>query len=149
MACIMARNNGIHTSSGSKATEACGGLINRSYLARGARVMLTTNFPGQGKVGGLFNVALGIVIDILYAPGLNPATNRDALPLSVMVEFPHFTGPAYIDSMPTVAPSPAVSRLAHCSCGCTRQQTPLRLAWEGTIHKAQGQTVGIGHNIQC
>lgn len=109
-------------------------------------MVMTTNFTCQGKAWGLFNGAIGVVIAILYS--VTPRRDRDALPLPVVVEFLHYTGPAYTVCMQKVVPFPALSIPTCCSSGCKREQVHLRLAWGGIIDTAKGHAVGdVGHYI--
>jgi hypothetical protein len=50
---------------------------------------------------GLFNGARGTVIKISFAKGKTP--NNGDLPEYVIVDFPHYTGPAYFSNQPTVS----------------------------------------------
>ena len=115
-----------------------GGLLPTLYLCVGAKVMLSANLCVQN---GLYNGATGTVVDIIYSNG---CTN-DTLPDVVMVEFPKYSGPAFLDDSPKIVPIFAIERRIDCSCkGCTRKQIPLRLGWATTIHRCQGMTIGSG-----
>ena len=64
---------------------------------------------------GLFNSATGTVVDIIYKNG------RKIFLDVVMVDFPKYTGPAFIDEHPTFVPIFAVERSVDCNCrGCKR-----------------------------
>ena len=115
-----------------------GGLPHTSYLCVGAKVTLTVNTCVQY---GLFNGATGTVVDIIYKNG----RTNDTLPDVVMVDFPKYTGPSFLEGHPTIVPIFAVERRVDCSCrGCKRIQVPLRLGWATTIHQCQGRTIGEG-----
>jgi hypothetical protein len=107
------------------------------YICKTAKVMLTVNLCVKF---GLYNGAIGSVFDIIYPANKKPT---DCLPNIVMVDFPNYTGPPFINSNPKVVPLVPVERKVDCSChGCKRKQIPLRLGWALTIHKCQGMTVG-------
>ena len=93
---------------------------------------------------GLYNGAVGTVVDIVYKQGCRPTDNSTPLPDVVFVRFPGYKGPPYIDEDPNLVPIVPVSRSTDCTCRCKRLQVPLRLSWGTTIHKCQGMTVGTG-----
>ena len=66
--------------------------------------MLTSNLNFKH---GLFNGATGHVIDIIYQNGHTPS---DDFPDAVMVEFPCYTGPAFIPDNPKVVPIVPITR---------------------------------------
>ncbi|XP_053405155.1 uncharacterized protein LOC123560749 [Mercenaria mercenaria] len=128
---------GPHSKSASSAKS--NGLLLSIYICENARVMLTVNLCVKY---GLFNGAIGTVFDIVYPPNKMPT---ECLPTVVMVQFPNYTGPAFIQSHPKVIPQVPVERRIDCACHtCKRKQIPLRLGWALTIHKCQGMTVGEG-----
>ena len=134
---VSAKTIGIHANRAS--SEKAGGLIKHLYLCKGAIVMLTCNLNVEY---GLFNGAIGKVIDIIYLDGRNP---KDSLPDVVMVEFYRYTGPAFVTENSKIVPIVPVTRRLDCSCfGCKRTQIPLRLGWGTTIHRCQGMTIGEG-----
>ena len=63
-------------------SDKAGGLLDRLFLCKGAKVMFTTNLNVKF---GIFNGAMGTVIDILYLNGKNPTYS---IPDVVMVDFP-------------------------------------------------------------
>ena len=83
---------------------------------------------------GLFNGAVGTVVDIAYSDGSRPTDDPAPLPEVVFVP--------YIDEDPRLVPVVPVSRCTDCPCRCKRLQVPLRLSWGTTIYKYQGMTVG-------
>ena len=134
---IQAVDKGRHSNTGS--SEKAGGLLRTVYLCKTAKVMLTCNLNVSA---GLFNGACGTVVDIVYQNGHKPP---DCFPDAVMVHFPGYTGPAFIEEDPKVVPIVPVTRKIDCKCHCCfRKQIPLRLGWATTIHRCQGMTVGLG-----
>ena len=134
---INAIPKGFHSSKSS--SDSSGGLLSTLYLANKAKVTLTVNLCVPF---GLFNGAVGVVEDIIYLGEKRPP---EVLPDFVLVDFPCYTGPAFIEERPTLLPIVPVVRLIDCSCHCcSRKQIPLRLGWASTIHRCQGMTIGAG-----
>lgn len=124
----------VHTgANASKASpDDAGGLHPIICMAQGARVMLTSNLWVEA---GLVNGSMGTVAAICYRSGEAPPS----LPVSIMVHFDSYSGPAYPDG---TVPITAVRRSWSMSgVQCSRLQLPLKLAWAVTIHKAQGLTL--------
>ncbi|KAK3093512.1 hypothetical protein FSP39_016633 [Pinctada imbricata] len=127
------------THSKTNESDKAGGLLNELFLCKGAKVMLCVNLCVPF---GLFNGALGYVVDIIYKTGRRPT---DGLPDVVMVNFPNYTGPSLIPELKTIVPIIPVTRKIECRCfSCSRTQIPLKLGWATTIHKCQGMTIGEG-----
>ena len=101
------------------------------HIARGARVMLTSNLWVEA---GLVNGAMGTVQAICYQTGGPPD-----LPTAVTIQFDSYSGPTLQDGFVPIVP---IRRnwMAGASL-CSRLQLPLKLAWAITIHKAQGLTL--------
>jgi ATP-dependent exoDNAse (exonuclease V) alpha subunit len=132
-----ARIAAIHSSSeAAKAKQDdAGGLEAVVHLAKGAKVMLTSNLWQQT---GLCNGAIGVIDEILYAEGQKPPN----LPIAVTVNFPEYTGPPFMASKPKCIPiAPLTFQWHNGSTQLSRQQLPLRLSYAITIHKSQGQTL--------
>ena len=99
---------------------------------------------------GLYNGAIGTVIEIVYKPGDNPNTGQ--LPLYVAVDFPGYLGHlpehgSYIwhDKIPTTIPIPMVDTIDET----TKKNItycPLVLSFARTIHTFQGQSAGPTNN---
>ncbi len=100
-------------------------------LSKSARVMLTSNLWVEV---GLVNGAMGTVQAICYRNGGPPD-----LPLAVMINFDHYTGPTLSDG--TVPITPLRRTWSNSGVQCSRLQLPLKLAWAVTIHKSQGLTL--------
>ena len=122
-----------------------GGLLPLLYLSRDSKVMLVANLKAEW---GLYNGAVGTVVDIVYKDGTRPTDDPASLPDVVFVRFPVYKGPPYINEDPTLVPIVPVSQSTECTCRCKRLQVPLRLAWGTTIHKCQGMTVGAGEALR-
>jgi hypothetical protein len=88
---------------------------------------------------GLYNGAIGTVVDIVYHQGENP--NNGHLPKVVVVDFKHYRGPIWDKNNPTHVPIAPIQRRCERCC-CTRRQVPLQIAWAKTIHSIQGHNAG-------
>ena len=121
----------VHTSpNASKASpEDASGLEPLICLARGARVMLTSNLWTDA---GLVNGAMGTAI-------CYQSEGPPSLSVAVMVKFDKYWGPTLHDGSVPIVPQ----RCTWIQGGsvCSRLQIPLKLAWAITIHKAQGLTL--------
>ena len=124
----------VHTgANASKASvDDAGGLYPVVCLARGARVMLSSNLWVEM---GLVNGAIGTIQAICYSEGTAPPD----LPVAVTVLFDSYSGPTLSDG--TVPISPIRHSWSTSGSHCSRLQLPLKLAWTVTIHKAQGLTL--------
>ena len=122
-----------------KKNEDWGQMPRVLYMCRGAMVMLTTNLSVKW---GLFNGATGQVRDVYFRDGRQPSEDGVEHPDMVLVEFPDYTGPAWIPSQPQLVPLGPWLWAEHCKHQCQREQIPLRLCWGITVHKSQGMTVG-------
>ena len=124
----------VHTgANASKASvDDAGGLHPVVCLARGARVMLSSNLWVEM---GLVNGAIGMIQAICYSEGTAPPD----LPVAVTVLFDSYSGPTLSDG--TVPISPIRHSWSTSGSHCSRLQLPLKLAWTVTIHKAQGLTL--------
>ena len=89
---------------------------------------------------GLFNGAIGTVVDIIYKTGCNPINSLTEV---VMVEFPNYNGPSFTEENPKIVPIVPVERRLQCSCH-SRQTIPLKLGWATTIHRCQRMSIGEG-----
>ncbi|EDO35707.1 predicted protein [Nematostella vectensis] len=111
---MKAQNNGYHAQKAD--SNKAGSLLQRLYLCRDSKVMLVANLE---SAWGLFNGAVGRVVDMVYLKGSRPTDDPPPLPDYVMVRFVSYSGPVLIP-------------------------VPLRLAWGITTHNCQGMTVGDG-----
>ena len=125
--------NSDHTAKVTNSDEA-GGLDCMLFISNDCEVMLTSNLWQQA---GLCNGAIGIVKDILFAQSQKPPS----LPISVLVEFPKYTGPPFIAEHPKYVPIPPITFEWTTNKRHSRKQIPLRLCYAMTIHKSQGQTL--------
>ena len=64
---------------------------------------------------GLYNGAIGEVVDIVFRAGERPP---EGLPAFVLARFPKYRGPVYIAEGPKVAPIAPSERLLECRCRC-------------------------------
>ena len=110
------------------------GLHRTVWLAKGAKVMLTSNLWCEM---GLANGSRGTVYEIIYPMDKDPLNSSPI----VLVKFEDYKGPSFLDSEPQIVPIASVSAEWQNSVGkyCSRQQLPLVLAWALTIHKSQGE----------
>ena len=129
IATIKAVHSGPNASKAS--SDDAAGLEPVISIARGARVMLTSNLWVDA---GLVNGAMGTICEICYESGGPPN-----LPVAVMVKFDKYWGPTLHDG--TVPIVPLRRTWIQGGSACSRLQLPLRLAWAITIHKAQGLTL--------
>ena len=59
----------------------------------------------------------------------------------MLVDFPQYRGPIFIENIPTIAPLVPIETRCDCQC-CTRIQMPLKLSFGRTMHTFQGVNVG-------
>ena len=133
----IARINAINSSAkaASATSDDAGGLEPVIFMAKGAKVMLTSNLWQQV---GLCNGTRGTVDNILYAEGQKPPS----VPIAITVDFPDYSGPSFFPNKPKCIPIPPIVHEWHDSLNTlSRQQLPLRLNYAMTIHKSQGQTM--------
>jgi hypothetical protein len=113
-------------------------------ICRGAKVQITgKNFEPDW---GLFNGAVGKVIEIVYKEGTSPLDGT--FPEFVIVDIPTYRGPPWINDKPTWVPIPPIEMNCRKHC-CSFKFIPLSLAFAKTGHTFQGQTVGPNHAIKC
>jgi ABC-type cobalamin/Fe3+-siderophores transport system ATPase subunit len=113
-------------------------------ICRGAKVQITgKNFEPDW---GLFNGAVGKVVEIVYKENTSPLDTT--FPQFIIVDIPSYRGPAWIQSHPTWVPIPPIELKCKKHC-CTFKFIPLSLAYAKTGHTFQGQNVGPHHAIQC
>ena len=120
--------------------------VKYTHLCVGARVAIdTVNFIPEL---GLYNGAIGTVIDIVYNTREGPNGRKGShLPEYVIVDFPSFN----IDNAPNLKPwdannpthVPIPMKTQPCQYNCCRVTfCPLVPAWASTIHKFQGMQAG-------
>lgn len=114
-----------------------------STLARGARVALDRNLWDHM---GLYNGAMGTVIDIRFDTDKSPL--RNDLPAYVIVDFDDYNGPSWDADNPSFLPIPPCSIMCQHKC-CVFTKLPLTLSWARTTHKFQGSNVGPTHFIKA
>ena len=70
------------------------------------------------------------------------SSNKSPLPDMILVHFPKYMGPSFIDGESGIVPiCPISAAWRHRNCTYSRQQFPLLLAYGLTIHKGQGMTL--------
>ena len=123
-----------------------GDIPSKCLLCIGAKVAISgKNFQ---PTWGLYNGALGTVKGIKFADGERPGMGH--LPQYVLVDFPHYAGPPWIEEHPTYVPIPTVDApCSHDSKCCFATFVPLVLAFARTIHTFQGQEAGPGKTIEA
>ena len=125
--------NALHSSSAAASAKPddAGGLHPVLFLATGAKVMLTANLWQEA---GLCNGTHGTVESFIYQQDITPPS----LPIAVLVHFPNYCGPQFLQSNPNCIPIPPITFEWDSK---SRQQLPLQLRYAITIHKSQGQTL--------
>jgi ATP-dependent DNA helicase PIF1 len=111
------------------------GLEPEILLARGARVMLTSN---EWTETGLTNGATGTLRYLIFEESGGPPN----LPIAAVVEMDSFyTGPHLENKPRHVVIAPKTCSTSDGSNTLERTQLPLKLAFAITIHKSQGMTL--------
>lgn len=118
-------------------------LASSTIICIGAKVSIQNkNFEPRW---GLYNGCLGTVVGIKFDKGKSP-TKQD-LPLFVVVDFPHYIGPPWIENHPTYIPIPTIQIPCIHDC-CEATFVPLCLSFGRTIHTFQGMEAGTGKPIK-
>ena len=122
-----------------KFDQQVGQIPKTSYLAVGAKIILTKN-QGAFTPYGLNNGSTGTVVSILYEPNVSPPS----MPTAVICDFTSYQGPAFDPAHPTWVP--IVQDIGRCDsdCRCLRKGLPLMPGYSVPIAKSQGMTVGQG-----
>lgn len=134
------RINAIHSDPRAKNVdpENMFGLEKELLLARGARVMLTSN---EWTDIGLTNGATGTVRHIIY----NPDDRPPSMPVAIVLEMDRWYNGPHLTNKPrhvVITPKTA-STSVDGNKNLERTQFPLKLAFAITIHKSQGRIVLI------
>ena len=80
---------------------------------------------------------MGTVVGVIFK-----CSNKSSLPDMILVHFPKYIGPSFIDGESGIVPiCPISAAWRHRNCTYSRQQFPLLLAYGLTIHKGQGMTL--------
>ena len=128
---ITSRNTGRSAIGACRRMEDFGSLPSHLWLCRGTPVVMTSNICQPWK---LFNGAAGTVTDIIFEPGDCPRLDGTAWPRMVLVDFPQYTGPAFLPDRPTVVPV-FPKEVSDSKRGGTREMFPIRLGFCLTCHK--------------
>lgn len=102
------------------------------------RVFIGKNFNPKE---GLFNGAIGTVVEIVYKANQNP--NNGHYPHYVLVDFPCYSGVSFDPRYPTWIPVPTLSTYKPAQIYC-----PLQLSYGRTIHTFQGFQAGPAQHIK-
>jgi hypothetical protein len=109
----------------------------KTILSRDAMVEITkVNIEPKW---GLFNGAIGTVVDIIFRQGENP--NDGHLPTVVVFDLKHYRRPIWDKYNPTHVPNVPIQRRCEPMC-CTRKQILLQITCSKTIHSLQGHNAG-------
>ena len=114
-----------------------------TVICRGAKVHIKGKNFSPPK--GLYNGAIGTVIEIVYLPGQNP--NLGHFPHYVLVDFPAYNGTPYDTTHPTWVPIPTV-KVFDRNSKKEIMYCPLQLSFARTIHTFQGYQAGPKLNIK-
>ncbi|KJZ68228.1 hypothetical protein HIM_12379 [Hirsutella minnesotensis 3608] len=132
---VEAKNQG--NGAGQAPSDNAGNLSNKFPVAKGARVMLTTNL---WQPAGLVNGAQGTVYDIAWNAG---ATPREDPPAVIMVDFDNYDGPSFLttnEGRKIVPILPVTRDFLLGNETCARTQFPLIVSFAITVHKCQSLT---------
>ncbi|KAM4062490.1 PIF1-like helicase [Hirsutella rhossiliensis] len=132
---VEAKNQG--NGAGQASSDSAGNLSNKFPVAKGTRVMLTTNL---WQPAGLVNGAQGTVYDIAWNAGADPLEDPPAV---IMVDFDSYDGPPYLTTNEGRKISPILPVRRDFLVGnetCARTQFPLMVAFAITVHKCQSLT---------
>ena len=105
-------------------------------LCRGARVCLDRNIWTET---GLYNGAMGTVIDIRFAPGESPLQGN--FPVYVIVKMDEYVGPIWDAKNPCHVPIPTMKCPCEKFC-CDMEKIPLQLSFARTLHRFQRRLCG-------
>ena len=112
-------------------------ISSSTIICVGAKVCIQSrNFMPKW---GLYNGSLGTVVGIHFEQGTSPTTQD--LPSFVVVDFPQYVGPSWLDDQRTYVPIPTISVPCEKKC-CLATFIPLCLSFGRTIHTFQGQEAG-------
>ncbi|KAM4064532.1 PIF1-like helicase [Hirsutella rhossiliensis] len=106
---VEAKNHG--NGAGQAPSNNAGNLSNKFPVAKGTRVMLTTNL---WQSAGLVNGAQGTVYDIAWSAGADPLEDPPAV---IMVDFDSYDGPPYLTTNEGRKISPHPASQAGLPCG--------------------------------
>ena len=112
-------------------------ILSKTNICRNAKVSLYgRNIKPEW---GLYNGSQGVVKDIVYKPGESP--NLGDQPEYVLVEFPQYKGPAFLEKFPKYVPIVPIQHSCDKFC-CSQCFLPLKLSYARTIHTFQGSSAG-------
>ena len=111
-----------------------------AHIAVGCRVMLTKNQRALTSFG-LNNGAVGTIKAIVYDLDKAPPE----FPKAIIVDFPKYVGPLWINREPTWVPIRVDIGRCDKQCRCERTGIPLISAYSIPIAKSQGMSIGDNH----
>ena len=111
--------------------------MNELFLAKGARILLTRNLWTER---GLVNGSHGYIRYIIYREGSDPNTSPYPMPDMLLVEFPTYTGPSFLDTEERIVPifPETASWSTRRVKNLYKIQFPILPGYAITIHKSQG-----------
>jgi PIF1-like helicase len=110
-----------------------------TYVCRNAKVEI----KGRNLCPplGLYNGAMGTIVDIVYHPNESPNTGH--LPRYLLVRVPTYQGKPFFEHDPKVIPIVPIFRRCERRTRCCKQHyTPIKLCFAKTLHSFQGQQAG-------
>ena len=134
IAAVKSENHGKGASS-SPAKEA-GNLLQDIIIAKGCRVLLSTNLWQEA---GLTNGAVGEVKYIIYKEGEGPPE----LPALLICKFDQYIGPPYLVGEEKTVPIVPLKRqwVSKLKQDCDRTMLPIKPGYAVSIHSSQGGTL--------
>ena len=97
--------------------------------------------PAVWQEWGIYNGAIGEVVDTIYRPGERPPRS---FPSCIPFASPRYFGPVFLPGLPSVVPVGPIERIMDCMFRCSRTTIPLIPAWGITFRKSQGRRVVPG-----
>ena len=122
--------------------EQAGGLARKTYICMGGRCIAPK--PAM-QDRGIYNGAIGNVVGLAFRESEIPPSS---LPDCVLVRFPKYCGPVFLENGPNSVPIAPIERLLHCRCRCARAMRPIDPSLGITLRKIHGMTCGTGSDAE-